>query len=115
MAPDLDCLSPADEVMKGQLRKMKKWNKRFFVLREGPPPKLECYDSAKKFSLKGKPKRVIDLENAWNIDKKVSAKHKFLIGIFTQDKYFAMAADTAEMQEMWVEALQKAVISHRGM
>lgn len=113
MAPDLDCSSPTDE-MKGYLRKSKKWNKRFFVLREGPPPRLEYYDSEKKCSLKSKPKRIIELENAWNIDKKTTSKHKFLIGVFTEEEYFAMSADCLATQEMWVNALQKAVLGSKG-
>lgn len=113
MAPDLDCLSPTHE-MKGYLRKSKKWSKRFFVLREGPPPRLEYYDSAKSYTKNGKPKRCIELENAWNIDKKITAKHKHLIGVYTEDEYFAMAAESDTNQEMWVNALQKAVLGYKG-
>ncbi|XP_039251424.2 insulin receptor substrate 2-B-like [Styela clava] len=113
MAPDLDCLSPTHE-MKGYLRKSKKWSKRYFVLKEGPPPRLECYDSAKSYMKNGKPKRCIELENAWNIDKKVTAKHKHLIGVYTEEEYFAMAAENDSTQEMWVNALQKAVLGYKG-
>nr|CAB3256925.1 insulin receptor substrate 1-like [Phallusia mammillata] len=116
MAPEPDYTMSTDVIIKGTLRKAKTWNKRFFVLREGPPPKLEYYDNEKKW--KGqkteKPKRQIDLDNPWNVSKKKDSKHDYLIVIFTEDEYFTMAADNADTQNQWVAALQKALRPEPG-
>ena len=102
----MDC----DILIKGNLRKAKSWNKRFFVLRDCSPAKLEYYENERKWKTNGsKPKRTISLQKPWNIDKKKDAKHDYLIVIFTEDEYFTMAADTPEVQENWVLALQRVV------
>ena len=111
MPPDLhfDAM-PGDIVIKGNLRKAKNWNKRFFVLRDSVPAKLEYYESERKWKANNsKPKRTISLEKPWNVDKKKGTKHEFLIAVFTEEEYFLMAADNTEMQENWVSALQKVV------
>lgn len=109
MSPDLEAQSPTSErsVIKGYLKKLfSKKKERFFVLRDHPVAHLEYFENEKKFTTKGsKPKRSIDLRKAWNIDKKTCAKHKFVISIYTQNEYFAMAADNKQTQEAWVNSL----------
>lgn len=111
MPPEQDIGTMTSEVLiKGNLKKAKSWNKRFFVLQDCLPAKLECYDNEKKWKTNGnKPKRTISLEKPWSIHKKKDSKHEYLIAIFTEDEYFTMAADTAEIQEKWVFALQQIV------
>ena len=109
MAPEPDyALVSSDVIIKGTLRKERTWNKRFFVLREGPPPRLEYYENEKKWK-SNKPKRYIDLGSPWNICERRDAKHDFLIVIFTEDEHFTMAAESVEVQQQWVDALQKTV------
>lgn len=112
MAPDLDSITPA-LCMEGYLKKPKKWSKRYFVIREGPPPCLEYYDSHRRKS-SGKPKKIIRLTDAWHIGKKVSAKQKYLIGICTEREHFCMAAESETSQTNWVNALRQAIMGYRG-
>uniref|UniRef100_H2Y5G4 Insulin receptor substrate 1 n=1 Tax=Ciona savignyi TaxID=51511 RepID=H2Y5G4_CIOSA len=115
MAPELDYVTmSSDIVIRGTLRKAKTWNKRYFVLREGNPPKLEYYENERKWKV-NKPKRQISLGNPWNIDKKKDSKHEFLIVIFTKDEYFTMAADTVELQNDWITALTRTVRPAPGL
>jgi len=108
MPPELDFPAMAsDIIMDGILRKAKNWNKRYFVLRNTYPAKLEYYDSERKWKANGKPKRIISLERPWNIAKKKDSKHHFLIVIFTEEECFSVAAESAEDQEKWMRALQK--------
>ena len=111
MPPELDCATMStDIVMKGNLKKAKTWNKRFFVLKDGNPARLEYYESEKKWkNSTGKPKRRVFLSKPWNIDKKKDSKHDFLIVIFTEDEYITLAADNAEIQNQWINALRKVV------
>nr|XP_002128395.1 insulin receptor substrate 1-like [Ciona intestinalis] len=111
--PDYSAMS-TDIVLKGTLRKAKTWNKRFFVLRDGNPPKLEYYENERKWKV-NKPKRQISLGNPWNIDKKKDTKHEFLIVIFTKDEYFTMAAESADVQQTWISALLKTVRPAAGL
>ena len=111
MPPDSDYIAmTSDILLKGNLRKAKNWNKRYFVLREGNPAKLEYYENEKKWkSSNSKPKRRFNLEKPWNIGKNKDTKHEFLIVIFTEDEYLSMAAENAEVQDQWVKALRKAI------
>ena len=111
MPPELDYATmTSDILLKGNLRKAKSWSKRFFVLRDGSPAKLEYYENEKKWkSNNGKPKRRFNLERPWNIGKKKDTKHEFLIVIFTEEEYLSMAAENSEVQEQWLNALQKSI------
>jgi len=83
MPPDLDNLAMTSDILKkGNLRKARNWNKRFFVLRDGSPAKLEYYENEKKWKNgNSKPKRRFNLQRPWNISKKKDSKHEFLIVI----------------------------------
>ena len=111
MPPDLENTAMTSDILKkGNLRKARNWNKRFFVLRDGSPAKLEYYESEKKWkNSNSKPKRRFNLERPWNISKKKDSKHEFLIVIFTEEEYLSMAADSAEIQDQWIGALEKAI------
>lgn len=111
MPPELDYATmSSDIILKGNLRKAKTWNKRFFVLKDGNPAQLEYYESKKKWkSNSGKPKRRVSLASPWNIDRKKDCKHEFLIVIFTEDEYITLAADSAEIQDQWMYALRRVV------
>ena len=111
MPPELDFAAmTSDIIIKGNLRKAKNWNKRYFVLRDTCPAKLEYYENERRYkSNNSKPKRTISLERPWNIAKKKDIKHDYLIVIFTEDECFSVAADTAELQDSWFNALQKVV------
>ena len=108
MSPEPECARScsSDIVIRGTLRKAKSWNKRLFVLREGTPPVLEYYENEKKWRM-NKIKRTIEISKPWNICRKRDIKHNHLIMIFTEDNYFSMAADNADMQEKWMNALNR--------
>ncbi|XP_061579338.1 insulin receptor substrate 2 [Cololabis saira] len=93
----------------GYLKKQKHGHRRFFVLREpgegGAPARLEYYESEKKWRNKSSAKRVIPLDCCLNVNKRVDAKHKYLIALYTKDEYFAVAAEQEQEQESWFLAL----------
>ena len=114
MPPELDCTTmSSDIVMDGVLRKAKTWNKRYFVLRNSYPAKLEYYENERKWKSNSKPKRTINLERPWNIAKKKDTKHHYLIVIFTEEECFSVAAENFNEQEKWIQALQK--VTNQGM
>lgn len=102
-------LSPGTAIKKcGYLRKQKHGHKRFFALKEpsdGCPARLEYYESEKKCKNKSAAKRVIPLDCCLNINKRVDAKYKHLIALYTKDEYFAVAAENEQEQESWYRAL----------
>lgn len=92
----------------GYLKKQKHGHKRFFVLKEpgeGLPPRLEYYESEKKWKNKSAAKRVIPLDCCLNINKRADAKYKYLIALYTKDEYFAVAAENEQEQESWYRVL----------
>ena len=114
MSPDPNYIKHDGEtckiIKKGTLRKAKSWNKRYFVLKEGSPPRLEYYESENKFKKSSKPKRSIKLERPWNIAEKRNSQHNYLVVIFTETEYFTMAAENEISQREWIRALRKAVL-----
>ncbi|XP_041920255.1 insulin receptor substrate 1-B [Alosa sapidissima] len=101
------CFSDVRKV--GYLRKPKSMHKRFFVLRVGSaagPSRLEYYENEKKWRHKsGAPKRSIQLESCFNINKRADSKNKFLVALYTKDEYFSIAADSETEQDAWYQAL----------
>lgn len=93
----------------GYLRKPKSAHRRFFVLRapsERGPARLEYYESEKKFRSKSPvPKKVVDLESCFNINKRADSKNKHMIVLHTRGESFAVAADTEELQNEWYQAM----------
>uniref|UniRef100_A0AAR2KV64 Insulin receptor substrate 2b n=1 Tax=Pygocentrus nattereri TaxID=42514 RepID=A0AAR2KV64_PYGNA len=101
----------------GYLRKQKHGHKRFFVLRgpgEGCAPRLEYYESEKKWRNRAAARRVVALDSCLNINKRADAKHKHLIALYTKDEYFAVAAENEQEQESWFRLLAEAVSEGRA-
>ncbi|XP_035228178.1 insulin receptor substrate 1-B-like, partial [Stegodyphus dumicola] len=92
----------------GILRKLKTMKKKYFVLRtesESGPARLEYYDSEKKFKAGGPPKRSIHIKTCFNINRKVDAKHKLAIALYTKDDCFSVVADSEASLEDWLNAM----------
>ncbi|XP_026999979.2 insulin receptor substrate 1-B [Tachysurus fulvidraco] len=93
----------------GYLRKPKSAHRRFFVLRapsDHGPARLEYYESEKKFRSKSPvPKKVVDLDSCFNINKRADSKNKHMIVLHTRGESFAVAADTEELQNEWYQAI----------
>ncbi|XP_062289633.1 insulin receptor substrate 1-B [Scomber scombrus] len=93
----------------GYLRKHKSMHRRFFVLRaasEHGPARLEYYENEKKFRSKSPvPKKVLNLETCFNINKRADSKNKHMIVLYTRSESFAIAADTEEVQNEWYQAM----------
>ncbi|CAN9501754.1 unnamed protein product [Ophioblennius macclurei] len=93
----------------GYLRKHKSMHRRFFVLRaasEHGPARLEYYENEKKFRSKSPvPKKVLNLETCFNINKRADSKNKHMIVLYTRSESFAIAADTEEIQNEWYQAM----------
>ncbi|XP_051902917.1 insulin receptor substrate 1-B [Hippocampus zosterae] len=93
----------------GYLRKHKSMHRRFFVLRtasERGPARLEYYENEKKFRSKSPvPKKVLNLETCFNINKRADSKNKHLIVLYTRSESFAIAAESEEVQNEWYQAM----------
>ncbi|KAL4631452.1 insulin receptor substrate 1-B-like isoform X4 [Arapaima gigas] len=101
---------PPDDVRRsGYLRKHKSAHRRFFVLRaasERGPARLECYESEKKFRAKAAvPKKSVNLETCFNINKRADARHRHMIVLYTRAESFAVAAESGAEQEEWYRAM----------
>ncbi|XP_062342212.1 insulin receptor substrate 1-B [Osmerus eperlanus] len=93
----------------GYLRKQKSMHRRFFVLRaasEQGPARLEYYENEKKFRSKSPvPKKALNLETCFNINKRADSKNKHMIVMYTRGESFAIAADSEEVQNEWYLAM----------
>ncbi|XP_008331335.1 insulin receptor substrate 1-B [Cynoglossus semilaevis] len=93
----------------GYLRKHKSMHRRFFVLRaasEHGPARLEYYENEKKFRSKSPvPKKVLNLETCFNINKRADSKNKHMIVLYTRSESFAVAADCEQVQNEWYQAM----------
>ncbi|XP_069042761.1 insulin receptor substrate 1 [Lepisosteus oculatus] len=93
----------------GYLRKQKSMHKRYFVLRaasERGPARLEYYENEKKFRGKtANPKKVLNLETCFNINKRADAKNKHLIVVYTREESFSIAAESEADQGDWYQAM----------
>ncbi|KAM5261911.1 insulin receptor substrate 1-like [Hipposideros larvatus] len=99
---------PADVRLCGHLRKQKSQRRRFFVLR-AEPPRLECYESEKKFrSGRAPPKLSMSLAGACTISKRVDARHRHLIVLYTRNCSLGVAAASETEQQAWYSALLEA-------
>ncbi|XP_021473864.2 insulin receptor substrate 1-B [Oncorhynchus mykiss] len=93
----------------GYLRKQKSMHRRFFVLREASeegPARLEYYENEKKFRSKSPvPKKALNLETCFNINKRADSKNKHMIVMYTRGESFAIAADSEDVQNEWYQAM----------
>ncbi|XP_055462644.1 insulin receptor substrate 2-like [Psammomys obesus] len=107
-APPLPGPCPPDVRLCGHLRKQKSQRRRFFVLR-ADPPRLECYESEKKFLAGGcrppRPRRTVSLEGACTISKRADARQRHLIVLYTSDSSLGVAAASEAEQQAWYSAL----------
>nr|XP_060640956.1 insulin receptor substrate 2 isoform X2 [Anolis sagrei ordinatus] len=112
---------PPDVRKTGYLRKHHKHgHRRFFVLR-GPPgeaspegpasssssARLEYYESEKKWRGKASPvpKRSLALEGCLQVHKRADARHRHLVALFARGESWALAAESADEQEGWYQAI----------
>ncbi|XP_042542657.1 insulin receptor substrate 1-like [Dipodomys spectabilis] len=105
---------PPDVWLCGHLRKQKSQRLRFFVLRANPP-RLECYESEKKFlaaaaaadpaARPARPRRCVSLEGACTISKRSDARQRHLIVVYTGDSSLGVAAASEAEQQAWYSAL----------
>ncbi|KAG8523730.1 Insulin receptor substrate 1 [Galemys pyrenaicus] len=103
--PPLPWAGPADVRLCGHLRKQKSRRRRFFVLR-ADPPRLECYESEKKFRGGGaRPKLSVSLAGACTISKRVDARRRLLIVLYTRERSLGVAAASEAEQQAWYSAL----------
>ncbi|XP_055941228.1 insulin receptor substrate 1-like isoform X2 [Argiope bruennichi] len=99
---------PRDVRKAGILRKLKTMKKKYFVLRtesESGPARLEYYDNEKKFKAGSTAKRSIPIKTCFNINRKVDAKHKYAIALYTKDDCFSVVTENEQSQEDWLNAL----------
>lgn len=108
LSPPFPWPCPPDVRLCGHLRKQKSQRRRFFVLR-ADPPRLECYESEKKFLASGcrppRPRRIVSLEGACTISKRADARQRHLIVIYTNDSSLGVAAASEAEQQAWYSAL----------
>ncbi|KAJ8338178.1 hypothetical protein SKAU_G00371440 [Synaphobranchus kaupii] len=93
----------------GYLRKQKSMHRRYFVLRtasERGPARLEYYESEKKFRGKAPvPKKTLNLETCFNINKRADSKNKYMIVLYTRAESFSIAAESEADQDEWFQAM----------
>ncbi|XP_066868241.1 insulin receptor substrate 1-like [Kogia breviceps] len=108
LGPPRPWACPADVRLCGHLRKQKSQRRRFFVLR-AYPQRLECYESEKKFRAgRAPPKFSVSLEGACTISKRVDARQRHLIVLYTRDRSLGVAAASEAEQQAWYSALLQA-------
>ncbi|XP_064597207.1 insulin receptor substrate 1-like [Liolophura sinensis] len=102
---------PADVTKMGYLKKLKTMKKKFFIVRSGSrfhPPRLEYFDSEKKFLAGLQAKRSIDLSQCFSVNKRTDSKHKFGIIIYTKDDSFTVLAENADERDDWFNEVLEA-------
>lgn len=105
---------PADVLLCGHLRKQKSQRLRFFVLR-ADPPRLEYYESEKKFRAdRAPPKLSMSLAGPCTISKRVDARQRHLIVLYTRDSSLGVEAASEVEQQTWYSALLEARAAAAG-
>lgn len=96
-------------IMAGALKKLKTARKKWFVLRaaESPDatPRLEYYDSERKFKNGLPPKRAIPLKTCFNINRRNDTKYKHVIALYTKDDCFCVILESEDELDTWLKAL----------
>lgn len=101
-------------VLTGSFKKLKNSKRKYFVLRaedEFSTPRLEYYDSEKKFNAGQMPKRSIALKTCFDIGKRPDSKYRNVIGLYTKDDCFSFIIDNDETFNTW---LKKLIALQRG-
>lgn len=92
----------------GWFKKYKSGKKKFFVLRDedqDSSPRLEYYDSEKKFNTGQVPKRSIALKTCFNIARQSDPKYKNVIALYTKDGSLSFIVDSDELCATWMKKL----------
>lgn len=95
-------------VLTGWFKKYKNGKRKFFVLRDedqDSSPRLEYYDSEKKFNTGQMPKRSIALKTCFDITKRVDPKCRNVIALYTKDDCFCFIVDSDELFTAWMKKL----------
>lgn len=96
-------------VLSGSLRKLKTMKKKYFVLYRhstNQPARLDYFDSEKKYRLHaGHPKRSINLETCFNINRKTDTKQKFVIALYTNEDCFGIVCENEQELEQWLHKM----------
>lgn len=83
--------------------------KKYFVLLNDSNDgfaRVEYYDSEKKFKTNSvQPKRSIVLKTCFSISKKVDAKHKYAIALYTKEDCFVIVYDDEEQMNDWLKVM----------
>lgn len=105
----LKIMNDGEIVKEGHLKRLKTQKKRYFVLRSSPrkgKSRLEYYESQKKFRHKNAPKRVIYLDNCFNVVKKEDPKKRPVLILFTRDDAFGVIANSEDELNSWMRSIE---------
>ncbi|XP_076362090.1 uncharacterized protein LOC143252982 isoform X1 [Tachypleus tridentatus] len=103
--PLLRCMTCTQHLF---LHKCLTMKKKFFVLKTESadgPARLECYDTEKKWRMGNPPKHKILIKTCFNINRKLDARQKFVIALYTKDDWFGLVADNQMEMEEWISTL----------
>ncbi|XP_017469920.1 PREDICTED: insulin receptor substrate 1-like isoform X2 [Rhagoletis zephyria] len=95
-------------ILSGYQKKFNTMKKKFFVLYKETAQdcaRLEYFDSIKKFKSGTAPKRVVKLENCFNINRRLDTKYDFVIALATKDGGFGIVLDSETEMLKWLQAL----------
>lgn len=112
------CMSHFNEdsvLLFGYHRKLKTMKKKYFVLHKETTyneARIEYYDNEKKFKSGLAPKRVINIKNCFNINRRLYTKHDYVIVLSSKEGGFGIVLDSEEDMNTWLKnllMLQKAI------
>nr|XP_036218829.1 insulin receptor substrate 1-like isoform X1 [Bactrocera oleae] len=95
-------------MLSGYQKKLNTMKKKFFVLYRDTTQesaRLEYFDSMRKFKSGLAPKRVLKLENCFNINRRLDTKHDYVIALATKDGGFGIVLETESEMLQWLQAL----------
>lgn len=107
--PENGSLTSDNVVLSGSLRKLKTMKKKYFVLYRhsiNRPARLEYFDSEKKYRHSSHhPKRSINLQTCFNINRKTDTKHKYVIALYTNEDCFGVVCENEQELEQWLHKM----------
>ncbi|KAH8408184.1 hypothetical protein KR222_006613 [Zaprionus bogoriensis] len=95
-------------VLSGYQKKLKTMKKKFFALYKDTstaPARLEYYDTEKKFSLMTEPKRVIYLQDCFNINRRFDTKHNYVLALSSREGGFGIVFNSETDLRKWLDNL----------
>ncbi|XP_054743238.1 insulin receptor substrate 1 [Anastrepha obliqua] len=108
MSKPIDVNSDDGVVLSGYQKKLNTMKKKFFVLYKDTSrgcARLEYFDSMKKFKSGTSPKRVVKLENCFNINRRLDTKYDYVIALATKDGGFGIVLETENEMLNWLQTL----------